>query len=134
MNPKLRESYDTVIKTYLNENVVEEVKDDETFENVHYLPHRVVLRNERDTAKIRVVSDVSAKSPKQPLLNCISYGGPCLQSVVQDILLRFRIGETSLVTDIQQAFLQLSIAEAHRTLLIRFLWFENIKGTVMQII
>ena len=40
LNPKLRESYDTVIKTYLDENIVEEVKDDKTFENAHYLPHR----------------------------------------------------------------------------------------------
>ena len=69
LNSELRESYDTVIKTYLDENIVEEVKDDKTFENVHYLPHRAVIKNERDTTKIRVVFDASAKSPKQPSLN-----------------------------------------------------------------
>ena len=68
LNPKLRETYDTIIKTYLDENIVEEVKDDETFENVHYLPHRAVIRNGRDTGKIRVVFDASARSPKQPSL------------------------------------------------------------------
>ena len=69
MNPELGESYDTVIKTYLDENIVDEVKDDKTFEKVHYLPHRAVIKNERDTTKIRVVFDASAKSPKQPSLN-----------------------------------------------------------------
>ena len=72
MNPELRESYDTVIKTYLDEDIVEEVKNDENFENFHYLLHRAVIRRERDTTKIRVVFDVSAKSPKQPSLNGIS--------------------------------------------------------------
>ena len=71
LNSELRESYDTVIKTYLDENIVEEVKDDKTFENVHYLPHRAVIKNERKTTKIHVVFDASAKSPKQPSLNDI---------------------------------------------------------------
>ena len=126
MNPELRESYDTVIKTYLDENIVDEVKDDKTFEKVHYLPHRAVIKNERDTTKIRVVFDASAKSPKQPSLNRILYSGTCLLPLVQDI--RFRIGETAVVADVQQAFLQISIAEPHRNLL-RFLWFEDINNS-----
>ena len=52
------------------------------------------------------------------------YSGPRLLPLVQDILLRFRIGETAVVADIQQEFLQISIAEPHRNLL-RFLWFED---------
>ena len=128
LNPDLRESYDTIIKTYLDENIVKEVKDDETFENVHYLPHRTVIRNERDTTKIRVVFNASAKSPKHSSLNDILYSGPCLLPLVQDILLRFRIGETAVVADIQQAFLQISIAETHRNLP-RFLWFEDINNS-----
>ena len=51
LNPELRESYDTTIKTYLDENIVEEVKNDENFENFHYLPYRAVIRNERAQSK-----------------------------------------------------------------------------------
>ena len=120
LNPELRESYDTIIKTYLDENIVEEVNDNETFENVHYSLNKSVIRNERDTAKIRVVFEASTMSPKQSSLNDILYSGPCLLPLVQDILLRFRIGETPVVADIQQAFLQISIAETHINLL-RFL-------------
>ena len=101
LNPELRESYDTIIKP--NESIVEEVKDSKIFENVHYLPHRTVIRNESDTAKIRPVFDPSAKSPKQPSLNDIVYSSPCLLPLVKDILLRFH--ETAVVADIQQAFL-----------------------------
>ena len=89
MNPELRECYDTIVKTYLDENIVEEVKDDKTFENVHYLLHRTIIRIERDTTKIRVVFDASVKSPKQPSLNDILYSGSCLLPLVQDILQRF---------------------------------------------
>ena len=55
LNPELYESYNIITKTYLDENIVEEVKDENTFENVHYLLHRVVIRNERDTAKTSIV-------------------------------------------------------------------------------
>ena len=127
LNPELREKYDAVIKTYLDENILEEVKDDKTFDNVHYLPRRAVIKNERDTTKIRVAFDASAKSPKQPSLNDILYRGPCLLPLVLDILLRFRISETAVVADIQQGFLQISIAETHRNL--RFLWFEDINNS-----
>ena len=100
---KLRESYNTIIKIYLNENIVEEVKDDEIFESVHYLRHRAVIRNERDTTKIRVVFDTSAKSSKQPSIKYILYSEPCLLALAQHILLCFRIGETAIVAYIQQA-------------------------------
>ena len=33
-----------MILTYLDKNIVEEAKDDETFENFHYLQHRAVIR------------------------------------------------------------------------------------------
>ena len=37
--------------------IVEEVKDDETFKNGHYLLHRAVITKERDTTKIRRAFD-----------------------------------------------------------------------------
>ena len=113
LNPELRKGNDTIIKTNLNEDIVEEVRDDETFENVYFLLHRAVIRNERDTTKMRVVFDASVKLPKQPSLNDILNSGLCLLPLVQDIVLQFRIGKTAVVSDMQQAFLQISIAETH---------------------
>ena len=75
MNLQLPESYDNIIKTYLSENIVEEIEDGETFEIVHCLLCRVVIRNERDTTKICAVFDASGKPSKQPSLNYILYSG-----------------------------------------------------------
>ena len=125
LNPELRESYHTIIKTYLDENIVDEVKGDETFENVHHLRHRTVIRNKWDTTKKRVIFDASAKLLEALSLNVILYGRACLLPLAQDILLRFRIDKTAAVVDIQQRFLQISPSENHRNLL-RFVWFEDI--------
>ena len=125
---KFRESYNTIIKIYLNENIVEEVKDDEIFENVHYLRHRAVIRNERYTTKIRVVFDASSKSSKQPSIKYILYSEPCLLALAQNVLLCFRIGEKAVVAHIQQGFFQISIAKTHRNLC-RFLWFDDITNS-----
>ena len=113
LNPELRKGNDTIIKTNLNEDIVEEVKDDKTFKNVHYLLHRVVIRNERDTTKMRVVFDASVKLPKQPSLNDVLNSRLFLLPLVQNIVLQCRIGKTAVVSDMQQAFLQISIAETH---------------------
>ena len=57
------------------------------------------------------------KQSKQRSSNDILYSGPCLLPLVKDIFLGFGKGETAAVADIQQAFLQISIAETHRNLL-----------------
>ena len=36
---------------------------------VHYIPHREVVREERDTTKLRIVYDASAKMKNKPSLN-----------------------------------------------------------------
>ena len=73
LNPELRESYDTIIKTCLNENIVKEVKGGKTFENVDYILHRAVIRNKRDATKICVLFDASAKSR----FTCVMFGMTC---------------------------------------------------------
>ena len=53
------------------------------------------------------------------------YSGPCFLPLIEDILLRFRLGRTAVLADIQQAFLHTSVNECHRNYL-RFLWNNNI--------
>ena len=47
-----------------------------------------------------------------------------LLPLIEDILLRFRLGRIAVVANIQQAFLQISVNECHRNYL-RFLWYNN---------
>ena len=80
------------------------------------MPHRAVVRENKDTTKVRIVFDASSKVRDEPSLNDCLYSGPCLLPAIYDILLRFRLGKIGLVSDIKQAFLNIAIAEEHRDL------------------
>ena len=84
-----------------------------------------MIKNERDTAKTRIVFDAASKIGNNPSLNDCLHSGPCLLPLIFDILLRFRIGDVALVADIKQAFLNIEIDEEERDFF-RFLWVENI--------
>ena len=90
--------------------------------DVHYLPHRPVVRVNRETTKIRIVFDASAKSSGPSLNECL-YPGPNLLSHIFDILLRFRSKEIVILSDIKQAFLNVGIHDDHKNYL-RFLWLD----------
>lgn len=63
--PELLREYHQIIEEQLSKGIVERVaaeKDNEK-ENVHYLPHHAVIRRDRETTKLRIVYDGSAKPP-----------------------------------------------------------------------
>ena len=67
--PELFTRYDDIIQEQLELRIFEQIPSKEfKQENVHYLPHHAVLREERETTKLRLVYDGSAKSPNQELL------------------------------------------------------------------
>ena len=101
------------------------MNESEVVISAHYLPHHAVIKSDRETTKTRIVLDASAKYDKSdPSLNEILNSGPCLIPLIEDILLRFRLGRTAVFADIQQVFLQVSVNECHRNYL-RFLWYSN---------
>ena len=93
---------------------------------VYHLPHRAVVRDERETTKVRLVFDASAKYKRFPSLNELLDPGPCLLPHLFDILFRFRLGKIVLITDIKQVFLQIQIDTEHQDFL-RFLWYNDIR-------
>ena len=124
--PEILEQYDQVIKEQLESGVVEEVRQDQVLEpgNVHYLPHRGVVRLDRDTTKVRVVYDASSKVFGPSLNDCL-HVGPSLNPLLLDILLRFRVHEVAVTADIEKAFLNIEIDPEHRDFL-RFLWVDDV--------
>ena len=62
---------------------------------------------------------------KVPSLNDCIRVGPPLTPAILDILLRLTAKKIGLATDIQQAFLNITVDERHRDNL-RFLWINNI--------
>ena len=124
----LRE-YDGIIQEQLASGIIERVPNPEveTRNNVdtHYLPHHAVIRQNRETTKLRIVYDGSAKSLGQdPSLNDCLPTGPNYIPQLVDVLARFRWNPIAISADIEKAFLMISIQESHRDML-RFLWLKD---------
>ena len=99
--------------------------------SVHYLPHRPIIREDRNTTKVRPVFDASAKTTGPSLNDCL-HTGPNLLSMIYDILIRFELHRIILMSDIKQAFLDVEVHPDHVDFL-RFLWRENGSGDVITV-
>jgi hypothetical protein len=85
-----------------------------------------VIRQDKETTKLRVVFDGSAKPSKDDLsLNDCLQKGPNLVPHLFDTVVNFRGYPIGLVADIEKAFHQIHIAPDDRKML-KFLWFEDI--------
>ncbi|XP_057308167.1 uncharacterized protein LOC130646050 [Hydractinia symbiolongicarpus] len=127
------DDYDNIFKQYVQEGIIEKVGRNELIResgNVHYLPHRAVVREDKQTTKIRVVFDASSKANGPSLNDCL-YSGPNLLCKIFDVLFRFRLNKIAIIADIRQAFLNISIDQPHRDFL-RFLWFEENKVVIYR--
>lgn len=104
------QEYDCIIR---NQGIVQEVRDAEEqtgSSKVHYLPHHTVVRRDKQTMKLRIVYDASAKCDRPSLNECL-YTGPKFDQTILDILLRFRARQVVLTADIEKAFLMISMSE-----------------------
>ena len=133
-SPERLLQYDAVIRDQLRQGVVEVVADPTQYVEgqVHYLPHHAVIRQDKQTTKLRVVYDASARSNGPSLNDCL-YTGPNFGQSILDILLRFRLHNVALVGDVEKAFLMVSVAECDRDVL-RFLWIEDAMAVPSEIV
>ena len=124
--PELLMEYDKAIREQLSSGIVERVLDPAVVsgERVHYLPHHAVIRRDKETTKLRVVYDGSARGEGVSLNDCL-YVGPKFNQHLFDILLRFRLSKCGFVADIEKAFLMISVGNQDRDVL-RFLWVSDI--------
>ena len=99
---------------------------------LHYLPHHAVIRHEKETTKLRVVFDASARGEGQSLNDCL-HVGPKFHQKIFEILVRFRSYRYAFIADIEKDFLMISVAPSDRDVL-RFLWVRSIEEQVPQII
>jgi len=101
--------------------------NDDSPNDIHYIPHHGVVRKDRSTTKLRVVYDGSATTTtrKYSLNDCL-LTGPNYIPHLFDMMVKFRIHPVALVADIEKAFLMVGINERDRDML-RFLWFANAK-------
>ena len=131
-NANLRKEYQNIFNSYEAEGIIQRTDELGVVGKVHYLPHRAIIRLDKETTKVRVVFDGSAKTQGTSLNDCI-YTGPCLLNGIFGILLRFRMWYIGIISDTKQAFLIIGICQEHRDYL-RFLWFDDVDSKNPKII
>ena len=120
------EEYHQIMQEQIEKGILEPVPPKPTGENVHYVPHQPVIKEESETTKLRIVYDCLAKrNPEQPSLNDCLETGPALQPLLFDIVLRNRMHPYCVTGDIQKAFLQINVDERDRDAQ-RTLWYDNL--------
>ena len=104
----------------LKNGIIEVVSEEElpSGDRIHYLPHHAVIHRDRQTTKLRVVYDASAKSEGSFLNECFHVGLKFNQ------IIWFRANRIALVADIEKALLMVSVMLRDRDVL-RFIWVLN---------
>ena len=124
-DPEVLQEYDSIIADQLKQGIVEIVDPSHNGpDRIHYLPHHAMVRRNKETTKVRVVYDASARSDSPSLNECL-HVGPKFDQNILSILLRFRVHGVAVTADIEKAFLMVSMAEKDRDVL-RFLWVEDV--------
>ena len=95
-------------------------------------PHHPVIRPEKSATKLGIVYDASS-SIEGPSLNQCLETWPNILPILIDILIRFRSYKVALISDIKQAFLNVSVKESDLDFL-RFLWVKDISSDKIEII
>jgi hypothetical protein len=127
-----QDQFNAVIQEYLDLGHAEVVPECELIEpkhDVYYLPMHVVYKDSSTTTKVRAVFDASAKSTSGVSLNDSLLVGPTVHAPLLDVLLRFRVHQIALTTDISKMYRAVGLAERDRDLH-RFVWRSDHQSTV----
>ncbi|XP_065680571.1 uncharacterized protein LOC136094525 [Hydra vulgaris] len=97
-------SYNNIINDQLSKSIIEKVSHFESnIGDVHCLPHRPVIREDKLTSRVRIVFNTSARTSGPSLNECL-FSGPSLTTSLYSILLRFRAKRIALIADIEKGF------------------------------
>ena len=133
-DPELFKQYDDIIRKQEEEGIVENVNNKIYNAGcVHYIPHREVIRPDKETSKVRIVYDASARVKNGLSLNECLEAGPSMLPKIFDVLVRFRCFLYAVTSDIKSAFLNIRVDESDRDFL-RFLWIDDIHKEDPEII
>ena len=123
-DPEILSQYNKIFEEQRRLRIIETASEPGKKGKTHYLAHHPVIQEDKDTIKLRIVSDASAKTFGPSLNECL-YKGSQLTPLAFDILLRFRAQVIALNADIEKAFHQISVDNDDIDYL-TFLWLDNI--------
>ncbi|CAK1581575.1 unnamed protein product [Parnassius mnemosyne] len=126
-NKNLKDKYTEVMKEYIDLNHMELVQK-EHLDNplAIYLPHHAVIREDKDTTKVRVVYDASCKGKNNMSLNDNLLIGPTLQPELRHLVMRWRIPPICLTADIGKMYRQVKISDLDVDFQ-RIIWRDNVE-------
>ncbi|KAL0810597.1 hypothetical protein ABMA28_010714 [Loxostege sticticalis] len=124
-NPKLYEDYRKVLHEYVELGHMAEVESsDIDNDKAVYLPHHAVVKEDRETTKVRVVFNASSKGTNNVSLNDDLLTGPKLQQDLRHILMRWRRHEICIVSDLVKMYRQVLVNKDHANFQ-RILWRDH---------
>ena len=131
--PKLFKQYNEIIQDQLNLGIIEKVTSTSSEGLIkHYIPHHPVITPAKNTTKVRIVYDASAKTYKDnKSLNECLYRGPVILPSLYGLLIRFRLSPIGVVGDIEKAFLNVGLQVRDRDAT-RFLWLQDSTRTDIE--
>ncbi|XP_063634821.1 uncharacterized protein LOC134805446 [Cydia splendana] len=122
-NDHLKKEYAKVIHEYLELGHMKRTKVEDDAAAV-YLPHHAVVKETRDTTKVRVVFDASAKGSRGISLNSAMMIGPTLQPGLRSLVIRWRAHRICVIGDIVKMYRQVWMTDEH-TDLQRIVWRDT---------
>ena len=111
--PKKLKEYDDFISSQIAENVIEVADNIPVPVNYYYRPHHTVYKESSNSTKTRKVYDASSKRKGLSLIDCLESDQNLLPQSLE-IVLQFRANNFGNITDIKQAFLNVSIQQSDR--------------------
>ena len=121
-NDKLYNDYRKVMEEYLASDHMSLVENEDLNNpNAVYLPHHAVVREDKETTKVRVVFNASSKGLNDVSLNDDLLIGPKLQEDLRHILLRWRKHRICIVADLVKMYRQVRVHDKD-TNFQRILW------------
>lgn len=108
-NKQFEEEYKKVITEYIDMKHMEKVPLEEINKPSVYLPHHAVIKEDKETTKVRVVFDASCKGINNVSLNEELLVGPQLQEDMRNIMMRWRMKKICFLGDIQKMYRQIYV-------------------------
>ena len=119
--PDVAEKYCQVLEANVDKGYIRKLEPGEVDDGPSwYLPHFPVVREDKETTKVRIVYDSAARYGGISL-NDTMLPGPKLQQDIFDVLLRFCRNPVALMADLTEMFSQVIMAKKDRRYH-RFLW------------
>lgn len=134
-DPKYHGLYKAFIQEYLDlghAKIIDTKNCEPRDEPRFFLPHHGVLRLDKQTNKLRVVFDASARNKNGLSLNDLMCNGPVVQNSLFDILILFRTYKYTIQCDIRHMYRMITIHPDYRCLQ-NILWREKGVMHVLQL-